>query len=75
MRYNDQSWVAKCLFNVGNGPEKVTVDENNSEIVAECTHLKMGEWLLKVFYEQVSDFNVQIEKSMYLNFSNSLAVY
>jgi hypothetical protein len=53
-------FVAKALFNIDNGINSVTVDENAAELTAEVERLKLGTWFLDRFKEATSNAQAQI---------------
>ncbi|KAF8586206.1 hypothetical protein K439DRAFT_1341412 [Ramaria rubella] len=59
-----QHYVAKHMFDVGNGPELITPCENMDFLYAEISHLKQGQYFLDKFTMQAEMMGVSILKDL-----------
>lgn len=52
-------YVAKRFFEIGNGRDIVSVDENGTQLANEMIRLAKGQWFLDRFYERVEETGMQ----------------
>jgi hypothetical protein len=63
-----KQYVAKRFFNVGHGPDKVTMTENADQLWNELYQLKQGSWFLDEFFEQAEQTGIEVSTGMCLVF-------
>ncbi|KAF7354438.1 Kinase-like protein [Mycena venus] len=65
-------YVAKRFFEVGNGPECVSLDENSSQLENEFIRLNQGQWFLDQFYARADETETEVSNNFM--FSRGLLV-
>ncbi|KAJ6611239.1 kinase-like domain-containing protein, partial [Mycena sp. CBHHK59/15] len=56
-------YVAKHFFEVGNGPESVSLDENSSQLENEFIRLNQGQWSLDQFYARAVETETEVSNN------------
>jgi hypothetical protein len=53
-------YVAKRFFEIGNGRDMVSMEENSTQLANEMARLVKGQWFLDKFYERVEETGTQV---------------
>ncbi|KAJ7486809.1 kinase-like domain-containing protein, partial [Mycena latifolia] len=53
-------YVAKRFFEIGNGRDVVSMEENSIQLANEMSRLAQGQWFLDKFYERVEETATQV---------------
>ncbi|KAJ7133796.1 kinase-like domain-containing protein [Mycena filopes] len=55
-----KAYVAKRFFEIGNGRDIVSLEENSAQLANEMTRLARGQWFLDRFYERAEETGTQV---------------
>ncbi|KAJ7451474.1 kinase-like domain-containing protein [Mycena galericulata] len=69
---DDEPYVAKRFFEVGRGPECVSVDENATQLENEMIRLIKGQWFLDKFHARAEETETEVSNDFI--FSSGLLV-
>ncbi|KAJ6474302.1 kinase-like domain-containing protein [Mycena sanguinolenta] len=72
MMVGGKPYVAKRFFEIGNGRDNVSVDENSTQLTNEMVRLVKGQWFLNHFYERAEETGTQVSSDFV--FSQGLLV-
>ncbi|KAJ6463845.1 kinase-like domain-containing protein [Mycena vitilis] len=67
-----KKYVAKRFFEIGNGRDVVSMDENSTQLTKEMIRLAQGQWFLNKFYERAEETSAQVSSDFM--FSDGLLV-
>ncbi|KAJ7100704.1 kinase-like domain-containing protein [Mycena belliarum] len=60
MLLNGVPYVAKRFFEIGNGRDIVSIDENTAQLTNEMSRLAQGQWFLDKFYERAEETETRV---------------